>query len=210
METTLCALIDWPWLISLADAHQGTTFFILTLGYVVATVWMACSMMKSTRAMETTIRDARAFERARSRPIVTFNIYSFRSVLIAEIHNHGLTPAFNVRVTMDPGFSRTNSEHAVCPLTAQTIAILAPGQAIRDSLGSIVDFLHVNGQHQFAGRIRYSDAEEHPYNEPVSVDAKLFLELSYPTSEVVEGQLKTLNERMNAIAGKLGEIARHS
>src|SRR5215213_6339927 len=91
-------------LVGWVNQNQGVVIVLLTLVYVVTTIVIAGLSVKATRLAQKNIETMVALERNRLRPYVLFYLSSSirKRSTYASIKNHGLTAAYNVKVSIDP------------------------------------------------------------------------------------------------------------
>lgn len=92
-------------------------------------------------------------------------------VVDAVVKNMGLTPAYDVRITLTPELRRfwDGGISDVNPVE-EAFSFLPPGEFIADSLGLISNFHEKYPDARFSGEIQYRDRENLAYREAFTLD----------------------------------------
>jgi hypothetical protein len=148
------------------NQNQGLFMIALTFVYVLATIVIA-------RQGQRSLTVAIDLERSRSRPYVFFNIASsvVKGTTYASIKNHGLTAAYNVKVTIQPKLVRLHDgKELESALTSENIPYLPPGARLTDIIDSSPEFHRKYPEPIFNGIVEYETQESRKYRESFHVD----------------------------------------
>lgn len=181
------------------NQNQGFVMAILTLVYVAATIVIAWLTLRMMRLGQQSLAQALTLEKNRIRPYVLFNVVSDieKRNTLAIVKNSGLTPAYNVRISITPKLiHKGNSEERESALTAHKINLLPAGQEITDNLGFSPHFYQQYPQPIFSGTIEYEDSESKPYKESFNLDLTYLMKRIYIRDGSVMDELKKLNETL--------------
>lgn len=156
------------------NANQGFVMALLTLVYVVATVFMAGLMVRSNRLTR------RQLDEQRSRPAVIFNILSRGSSFYAVLKNHGPTPAYAVSVSCAPPLvSHLGGKDMETALTAHPVSFLPPQQELADFIDFSPEFCRRYPEPIFTGKVQYKDSSDNLYTQDFRIDLTVLENLKY-------------------------------
>ena len=156
-------IVEW------LDAHQGFVFAILTCAYLFTTSLMARRMRQSNDLVREQLAQARTAERERARPYLVFDLESRRRLMYAVLRNIGETPAFGVRIDVDPPL-RNNAMKRESSLTQHVIEMVAPHREFTDVLNGSPGFYSEYESPKFKIRMTYSDGAGTEYDEHMVID----------------------------------------
>lgn len=188
------------------NQNQGFVMAILTLVYVAATIVIAWLTLRMMQLGQQNLAQALALEKNRIRPYVLFNFVSDieKRNTLATVKNAGLTPAYNVKVSIAPKLMhKGNPEERESALTAHKINLLPAGEVITDNLGFSPHFYQQYPQPIFSGTIEYEDSESNSYKESFSFDLTYLMKRIYIRDGSVMDELKKLNETLANIDKRL-------
>lgn len=146
------------------NRNEGFALVILTAVYAATTLVMARRMRQANDL-------AREIEAARNRPYVVVDLPSSRKAIFAAARNIGLTPAFDVAVSVDPPLKRFLSggkEDSV--LCTGPISILRPREEIRDWLAAAPEFHQAYPRGIFNVSVHYKDVGKKAYEDKFVLD----------------------------------------
>lgn len=172
---------------------------LLTCVYVVATIVIAALAIKSTRLAQQNIETMINLEKNRLRPYVLFKLASSieKRCTYASVKNHGLTAAYNVRVSIDPPLKHHHDTES--PLTHRDILFLPPGEEITDIIDASPTFYQEYPQPVFQGAVQYQDSKETEYKEAFKIDLTFLKKRIYVRDASVVDELKEMNETLDLI-----------
>jgi hypothetical protein len=175
----------------LGDPNSLLAFFtgLLTYYYVVIT-W---SMVR---------RMAIAQENDR-RPFVSVDFELENAMGYVVVHNHGLSPASDVRISFDPELVGTRMRKASEGLFAKPISFLPPGRERRSFIDSGSALLRKQAPVEYTATISYTWAERHrSYQETIVINLNFYKwKLSSPRADLkdIADQLEGLTEAVREI-----------
>jgi hypothetical protein len=188
-----------------SNANQGFLLALLTLVYVLATLWLAWLARRQLKL-------ATDLEKNRLRPFVIFDLVVERTFVFAHLRNTGPTPAWDVRISVSPkiqallgGEKTFPAEECARPISfiERGIAMLAPGREIKAFIGA---WARVRGAHptlRFEGQVAYADFSGQVYSEPFVADLSAHEGLLHLSRKDIHDVAKELE----SIARILGQIA---
>lgn len=183
--------------------NQGFVMAILTFVYVIATIVIAGLSVKGTRLAQKNIETMVDLERNRLRPYVLFNLTSSirKKSTYASIKNHGLTAAYNVKVSIEPPL--VHHYDGQSPLIRRDILFLPPHEEVTDHIDSSPAFHQQYPQPVFEGAVQYEDSNGRKYSEPFRIDLTFLKKRMYVRDASVADELKQLNKTLELINRKL-------
>ena len=142
------------------------------------------------------------------RPYVIADVYPRRSVnmLYFRIRNVGRTPAYDIRVDVNPPIRFRGRSSSELNIFARSIGVLGPGEEISIFFNSALELFNTDDSIlQFEIELEYADSDETRYTTTISIDIDLLrgLAVELPATD------KILDE-LDRIHGKIGEIARYA
>ena len=111
-----------------------------------------------------------------ARPYVIVDVYPRHSVnvLYFRVRNVGYTPAYNIRVRMDPPVPFRQRMSSDLNFFKQAVGALGPSEEISFFFDSAIElFERENPVLQFEVTLEYSDLDKVAYNETISINLSL-------------------------------------
>ena len=158
------SIIDWM------NSNAGFVMSVLTLIYVVTTIFIVYKMMKANKIAMTSIKNEQKRENERKRPRVIFDFVDDRGTIFVEIGNNGLTPAINVKFEVPDDLVEAGKHgEAEFPFT-KPISYLSPGRKRKALLSSGWEFFSKCIKPEFVIKISYQDDKGKDYVEKIHHD----------------------------------------
>lgn len=190
-------LINW------LNQNQGVVmavltfvYVVLTFVYVIATIMIVRLSVKNTRLAQKNIETIVELERNRLRPYVLFNLSSSmkKRYTYASIKNHGLTAAYNIKVSINPPLSHHWDGQS--PLTHRDILFLPPQEKVIDLIDSSPAFHQQYPEPVFEGVVQYEDSNGNHYKESFRIDLTFLKKRVYVRDASIAEELKELNKTL--------------
>lgn len=172
-------------------------------------------MARSNSIASKSIESTNRIERERTRPVILFYLeFSKREVHVVDavIKNTGFTPAYDIKVSLDPELRRFwNGGISNIDPIEPTFSFLPPGEFIADSLGLINAFHLKYPDAKFEGKVEYHDRTGKIYRESFVLDYNyrkrvgIAILSKRPTSK----SLESIDQRLKQIAQALERFDRH-
>ena len=151
-------------IIRMLNSNEGAVLVILTLVYVITTVGILYSTLRS-------LQQTAKFREEDHRPYVIFNLIIEDDIIMSVRSNIGKGPAYDVRATIDPpmvvDYGQFGSRE---PISYKDVLIpmLAPGQVIEDFVNERQAFFKDNPDATFTMEVSYRDSFNRTYKEPTT------------------------------------------
>jgi len=147
------------------NQNNGLIMTSLTAIYVITTCVILRTMRKTNEIAQKSLDNARELERSRVRPYVIFDIVAEDRCFYAVLRNIGMTPALKVRTTTTPEIKKCVPQYASLCFIQEGVALLAPGQEIRDLIDTTPSYLQKNRDVTYEVNIEYGDVNGQQYKE---------------------------------------------
>ena len=191
------------------NENQGFVTALLTLVYVVATIFMAAMMVWANRISRRNIETAIHLERQRIRPVVIFDIVPRRDCAYVILNNMGATPALDVEVKVTPTPKATvgaedpmnKKQFDIGFLTSKTL-FLAPNHELSAYLAPFWQFVRESSPCKFAGTVRYKDSEGEIYEEAFALNPGAYV------GPLSVGE-KDVGSALERISKSLSQVEKH-
>ena len=191
------------------NENQGFVMALLTLVYVIATIFMAAMMVWGNKISRRNVETAIRLERQRIRPVVFFDIVPRRDFAFAVLKNTGASPALEVEVKVSPQPKAVSSpkdpmnrkEFDVGFLKSQTL-FLAPAHELSAYLSPFWTFIRDNAPCHFSGYVRYKDSEGQMFEEAFAINPGAYV------GPVSVGE-KEIGSALERIAKSITQIEEH-
>ena len=175
-------------LIALLNENQGFVIGILTFVYVITTLIMASLMLRSNQI-------TRKIEKERARPMVIFDLESRHLSIHTILKNVGLTPAYNVKVSVSPSITtEIQGKQRESTLTVHNISLLAPNRELSDFVESNVEFYKRYPKPIFKGYVEYENKLKETYNEKFVLDLTFQKEHMYVAEKDIGRELEKIKK----------------
>jgi hypothetical protein len=197
--TLMIEAIDWT------NKNQGFIMALLTLVYVIATLWLVWVARRQ-------LRQATDLERSRTRPFVIFDLVVEHHFVLATLHNVGQTPASDVRIVVTPNVQCLLGGKGAHPaeeraddisFVSRGVAMLAPQRCIRALVGFWPRVKSAHPELRFEGSVSYRGSDGASYSEPFVADLSVHEGLRYRGTKDIEDVAKQLE----SMARTFGHLA---
>lgn len=191
------------------NENQGFVTALLTLVYVVATIFMAAMMVWTNRISRRNIETAIHLETQRIRPVVVFDIVPRRDCAYVILNNIGATPALDVEVKVTPTPKATvdaenpinKKEFDIGFLTSKTL-FLAPKHELSAYLAPFLEFVRNSSPCKFVGSVRYKDLDGKAYEEVFALNPGAYV------GPLSIGE-KDIGSALERISNSLSQVEKH-
>jgi hypothetical protein len=139
------------------------------------------------------------------RPYVIVDVYPrwFVNSLYFRVRNVGQTPAYHVRMTIDPPIPIRNRMSSDLRIFQQPISVLGPNEEMSFFFDSAIELLGEEGAVlQFDVKLQYagSDSREYERIMPVNIDLLRGLAIELPATDKIIEKLERLEKEIERIA----------
>lgn len=191
------------------NANQGFVMGILTLVYVVATVFIAIVMLRANSVSSRSLAQAVELEKLRSRPYLLFDLESRHRAIHAVLKNLGKTAAYDVKISVTPELkSVIQGQDWVSSLTTNVVSFVAPNREIADFIQPVPQFSKSYPDLRFEGELLYRDSEGKSFKEPFKIDLKYQMRLLHVSAEdnEIPKKLEKIRESIDALGNRIGDM----
>jgi hypothetical protein len=158
------------------NQNQGAVMMILTAVYVLATIVTVIFIYRSNKLVcesneiaRKTMEQSMTFEKERNRPYVIFDLEFEKNALNAVLKNIGQTPAIDVNIIIDEGFTEIHIDKKGHSFK-RPISFMAPGRTLYDFVNTGPDIFKVEKPHIYNVKLKYKDSHGTEYEEDYVVD----------------------------------------
>ncbi|MDK2858069.1 MAG: hypothetical protein PWQ89_1188 [Verrucomicrobiota bacterium] len=192
-------MIDW------CNTNQGFVMAVLTLVYVIATIAIVLLARHSNKIAQANLKTLVDLEREKSRPLIDVDLVPDSVFLSLHVSNRGLTPAYDVKFSINPSLAYLEGNGQSTPLGIldDGLASLAPGSTTKTLIGSFKELKDANPSLQYTGEVVFKSADNQSYKSPVNIDLRWRENNHYihrNTIHDVAEQLKEIKQEFKHIA----------
>lgn len=184
------------------DQHEGSLMVLITAIYVLATILICRANVRSAKAAQEQLAEAKRQYEEEKRPHITYEmIYENRTWYGMRFTNHGRRVATHVQVKFDPDFlSSLSKDSAIDRLNTlqKQEFILGIGQSYSYFFGA-EEFRNNPSKRPIVGEITYQD-EQNTYRDSFNIDWSIyatFYSVNTPTDNFIDDMKKLIQEVKN-------------
>ncbi len=156
------------------NSNQGFVMVLLTFVYVIATVAIVMLAKRANKIALSNLKTLEELEREKSRPFIDVEIVADAPFLSLQISNQGLTPAYNVKVSMTPNllYLSGRGKDTALGILEHGIGSLAAGANTTTLIGSFRDLKETNPSLQFNGTATFNGVDNQGHETPIHIDLR--------------------------------------
>ncbi|MBN1806017.1 MAG: hypothetical protein JW837_12270 [Sedimentisphaerales bacterium] len=208
------------------NENAGFIMAILTCVYVIATILILCESRRNNLLQSDAIKQSMAFERARNRPYVVFEIQSELRThsehdsdvyYSASAKNMGLSSAHNISIKTSPELNarlgwgaNKKKTYRIPSILRKPISVLLPGEEIKEIVGPAMFLFEDKSDDElsFEVSMTYSDIAQEIYQEKFTINLAWQKEHVYYEDREGKNKYRLLRDVKNAVHAleKLGRI----
>lgn len=184
---------------SFLDEHNGSLMVLITVVYVIATIFICWANIKSAKMTKQQLEESKRQYQEEHRPYVSYQlIFENRTWYGMSFKNHGERIANHVQVKFDQDFLNSVNVQGVRKLQ-NTEFILGVGQSYEVFFGG-KDFRNNPNKKPIIGEIIYQDAQT-TYRETFNIDFERYATFYSTTSpsDNLYSEMKKLNQNLKNI-----------
>lgn len=161
-------MINW------CNANQGFVMVVLTFVYVAATIYIVQLGKHANKIAQANLKTLEELEREKSRPVIDLAIVADNPLVSLQVSNHGLTPAYDIRISIMPSLKYFQDDGKDIPLgiLKHGIGSLAPGSNTTTLIGSFSQLKERNSNLQYDGTATFRDVNNTSYETPIHIDLR--------------------------------------
>lgn len=198
-------VMEFQQLISYLNDNSGAMTFLVTIVYVVATIFICWANIQSANASKAQLKEMQRQFYSINRPIVSVEIVYLRRVFWAlRFTNHGTQTAFNTKIILDSDFIESLSEPRFLKIVKDNnnkIRTIGINQSYDLFIGGN-DFRKRDSQVPIKGQIIYRGINDSVYAEDFEIETQ-----NYATFFSINSDSEDLMEKLKEQNGELKKIS---